>query len=504
MRKGTQARIDPATLKKLGEFLAARLGWSFSKCREKDLLKGITHAATELGFSDVGTFIEHLTTTSWTHDDIQTLAAFLTVGETYFFRHMEHFEVLRDVVLPKLVRERWFSGRTLRFWSAGCCTGEEPYTLASFVHECIPNVQNWNISILGTDINTRFLRKARDAEYTEWSLRSTPDRLRRRYFDERRKGRYALVPKIRRMVRFGYLNLADSTYPSASSHTQNIDVILLRNVLIYFTEEQAVRVIERMRRALAPDGVLIVTATEAAMVPQGWFHRDMATSTTLFFNRPQSEKPSPARRRTPNAMPLPIVHQRKPRPVAARPVCAAGPLPQASRPPQPEEPSPRASLRQAVDAYKQGRYEEAVGHLQEVLGSRIHGRVRRHGMKLIVKALSNLSRWQEARCWCLKAIEAERLSVDLYYLLATVHLEEGASDEAERALRSALYLDDGFVPAHFMLGVIQRQRGAASEARSHLGRALRILKTLPTDLVVTGTEGITVSQFSGMIERLAS
>ena len=137
----------------------------------------------------------------------EAILAHLTVGETYFFRNGAQFDVLRDHIVPEL-RERRATLRMLRLWSAGCATGEEPYSLAILLNDLLYNGAPWSISILATDINPVFLERAREALYGSWSFRETPNDLRDRFWVEEH-GRWRLLPEIRRMVNFARLNLAD-------------------------------------------------------------------------------------------------------------------------------------------------------------------------------------------------------------------------------------------------------------------------------------------------------
>ena len=111
----------------------------------------------------------------------QELIGLLTVGETYFSRDEGQFELLKNTILPALI-ERHKDDRTLRIWSAGCSTGEEPYSLAILIDEILPHRDDWNILILGTDINEKALVKARRGLYTQWSLRMVNPDIRERYF----------------------------------------------------------------------------------------------------------------------------------------------------------------------------------------------------------------------------------------------------------------------------------------------------------------------------------
>jgi chemotaxis protein methyltransferase CheR len=137
----------------------------------------------------------------------ELLASHLAVGETYFFREPAMFEALEHEVLPPLVASRRSTGKSLRIWSAGCCSGEELYSLAIVLERTIPDLQDWNLTLLGTDIQPQFLHKARHGLYRDWSFRNVPDWIRQRYFSRDEEGNHAIAPALRRRVTFDYLNL---------------------------------------------------------------------------------------------------------------------------------------------------------------------------------------------------------------------------------------------------------------------------------------------------------
>src|SRR5262245_20228366 len=158
-----------------------------------------------------------------THLVWQRLLYHLAIGETYFFRDID---ALRERVLPRLIARRRTDGsRTLRIWSAGCATGEEPYTIAILLCELIDDVEAWKITILGTDINLEAINFARRGLYTQWSVRSV---LPENPYLRPRGNRWQISDQIRRMVDFRYLNLIDNHIGLA-----NADLVVCRNVLYY-------------------------------------------------------------------------------------------------------------------------------------------------------------------------------------------------------------------------------------------------------------------------------
>lgn len=260
----TLDRLPDARWRELGEFIAQATGLDFPPERRVDLQRGVTAAARELGSQDPAAFAERLLSATATEAQLQVLVDHLTIGETYFFRDKNTFDTLANRILPELVRLRRGRDQRLRFWSVGCCTGEEPYSLAMLLHQTVPDLSDWQVTLLATDINARFLRKAAAATYGQWSFRDAPAQLRERYFRRSREGLYVLRPEIRRLVTFRHLNLAGEGYPSAVTGTDAMDVILCRNVLMYFTPEQARKVVRNLRRALVAGGWLIVSPSEAS------------------------------------------------------------------------------------------------------------------------------------------------------------------------------------------------------------------------------------------------
>ncbi|MDE2258962.1 MAG: protein-glutamate O-methyltransferase CheR, partial [Betaproteobacteria bacterium] len=232
---GIPITLSDALLSQLSDFLESHIGLHFPKERWRDLERGIAAASRESGHLQTETFVDWLLSAPLTRTQIEGLASHLTVGETYFFREKRSLEIFEEQILPELVRARGETERHLRIWSAGCCTGEEPYSIAMLLDRLIPDLKKWNVTILATDINPQFLRKAVLGVYGEWSFRNMPSWLKEQYFKRRENGRFEIQPRIRKMVTFSYLNLAEDAYPSLVNNTNAMDVIFCRNVLMYFS-----------------------------------------------------------------------------------------------------------------------------------------------------------------------------------------------------------------------------------------------------------------------------
>ncbi len=160
------------------------------------------------------------------------------------------FEALEDRILPELIRSRSVGNRRLRIWSAGCATGEEPYSIAIALRRALPVPEDWRITILATDINPHILRKASAGVYGEWSFRNAPPWLKGTWFRPKKDGKLEILPEIRKMVSFAYLNLAEDIFPSPVNNTNAMDLIFCRNVLMYFAAERAQEIGESLRGCL--------------------------------------------------------------------------------------------------------------------------------------------------------------------------------------------------------------------------------------------------------------
>ncbi|HMK92184.1 MAG TPA: protein-glutamate O-methyltransferase CheR, partial [Thermoleophilia bacterium] len=277
--------LSDQQLSALSELIGRWTGLYFPPERHVDLERSLARAAKDFGHAGLGSFVNFLLTTAeLTPDQVQTLAWHLTIGETYFLRGRQTFEVLEREVLPEFILARRHDEQQLRIWSAGCAGGEEPYSLAITVSRVLPERQHWNVTILATDINTRALQKANEGVYGSWSFRDTPSWLRPQFFHEVHNGEWEIRPEIKRSVTFSYLNLAADPYPSLATNTNAMDIIFCRNVLMYFSGDTMKRVVDRLHDALREGGYLFVAPSEASheFFPQ--FER-VATNGEIYYRK---------------------------------------------------------------------------------------------------------------------------------------------------------------------------------------------------------------------------
>jgi chemotaxis protein methyltransferase CheR len=192
-------------------------------------------------------------------EELTILVDNLTTNETYFFRESPQLRAFSEEILPEF-RSRPDGRKTLRIWSAGCSTGEEPYTIAILLLESGDWWRDWQVEILGSDINQRVLHTARKGVYRKGALRATGPDMLAKYFIEEDKGSFRIIDQVRQLVSFSYLNLLD---PFKTSLVNNMDIIFCRNVIIYFDKEAKKKVIASFFDKIKEGGYLLLGHSES-------------------------------------------------------------------------------------------------------------------------------------------------------------------------------------------------------------------------------------------------
>jgi chemotaxis protein methyltransferase CheR len=470
--------ISETLLTELSEFVATRMGLHFPMERWHDLENGIGSAASEFGFKDTETCIKWLVSSQLMKQEIEILASHLTIGETYFFRDKKSFEVLEKDILPGFILSRMGNEKRLRIWSAGCATGEEPYSIAILLNRMIPDIKDWNITILATDINPRFLAKAQKGLYSEWSFRDVPAWT-KNYFNKTKHG-FEIIPDIKKMVTFSYHNLAEDAYPSLLNNTSAMDIIYCRNVLMYFSNEHAKRVVQALYLCLVDGGYLVVSPVETSQV---LFSQYVAVNfpEALLYKK-DTGKSQRIEEFIPDVIPVIAFPEEKVKPAIKEQKIT----------------EPESVYKEAMALYDQGKYVQVAEKLINVASCDHDMRV----MILLARAYANYGKTVPALEWCEKAIAIDRLDPGCHYLHAMILQERGQVEEAAKSLQRALYLDQDFVLAHFALGNLYKQQGKIKGSDRHFKNALALLGGFKNDEILPGSEGITAGRLSEIITSI--
>ncbi len=481
--------ISESLLSDFSRLVSNTLGLHFPKEGWEGFEKKLVEISRAFGFQNTADCLEWLMKAPLTQEQIATLAHYLTVGETYFFRDKHIFQGLQEMVLPELLRQKR-EVRSLRVWSAACCTGEEPYSISILLRQLIPQNEHWNISILGTDVNPRFIQKAETALYKEWSFRTTPATIKDNYFTKEADGKYRLHNEFRKNVQFTTLNLVEDVYPSLVNGTNAMDIIFCNNVLIYFTHEQIKKVLQKLTSALVEGGWLIVSAIEVPYV------NDPRLAQVKWDDRTLFQKRSYQAAETPSYSQDPITITEPPLISSGRPFFREARLPVT---PDILEPS---SITICQELYQKGNYAEVVERLEKRLAQPMELEETKKALILLTKVYANQGKLQKAQEWCEKVIQIDKLDPSLYFMQATILQELNIKEGAAKSLSRALYLDQDFVMAHFALGSLLQAEGKKREAQRHFRNALQLLEKYRPDDVLTGDEGLSAGRLAEIIRSM--
>ena len=401
------------------DIIQARTGLRANNGRFDAVVHVIDEVLASMHLAGVNSLLPALTTSAFTDPLWQTLIQAITVGETYFYRDQAHFEALRTRVLPQLIAERRKAGnKVLRLWSAGCATGEEPYSLAMLLHELLPDIETWRITLLGTDINLVFLERARQGVYRPSSFRQeTPQHLRNRWFTVTPEG-YHLDRAIRDMVTFSPLNLAENG-SSFQGRAMQVDLIMCRNVTIYFDQTATTTIIGGFYRALADEGWLVVGHSE--------------TLSTMYrgFTVCNFEKA--------------VLYQKT---AAAVPPPTRQPVPQSPAPAQDDhQQSTESTLAQAKEAADSEQWDEALAHLAQIEPEHLLRPEFHYLHGLVQMAAENA----EKALWSLRqAVYCDPTFALAHYSLGELHERRGEYKLAMRHWRHALAALAELEPQHHL------------------------------------------------------
>lgn len=401
--------------------------------------------------------------------EINSLVQLLANKETFLFREMHQFAALRDWVLPELLAA---GDHSLRLWSAGCATGEEPYSLAITLLEYQARHGEFEAEVIGTDIDANALEQARRGCYGTRSLRMTPDDLRRRYFSFDGNS-YRVLPEVARLVTFRVHNLAEDSCPPG---LMNLDIVFCRNVTIYFSDRARDRLNARLADSLRQGGFLFVASAETMGHNRGRLELVSMGETFLF----RKQRPSPASARvTPQVAERPLLlpaRARNQAPSNEESQPATGGTPAAGGDGHPDArplSAGTARLQSALRAFQQQDYGSALHELDRMpnepplppLAHSLRGAI-----------LLQQERLEEAEATCQRLLAQNPWHAEAHFLLGLVYRHQGQAAAAIQALKQTIYLQPSHRDAHFYLAETYRAAGMRAHARREYENTLNALR----------------------------
>ncbi|MBF0401010.1 MAG: hypothetical protein HQL90_09610 [Magnetococcales bacterium] len=442
----------------------------------------------------------------------------LTTGESYFFRDSGQMRLLREVVLPELLRNRE-AERSLRVWSAGCSTGEEPYSLAILLQELLGGAGPWNLMIKGTDINEYALQQAREGRYGRWAFRGVGEEVLNRHFSPVR-GEWQLSAALRGMVTFERVNLIKDLFPDSGRGLCDLDLIVCRNVFIYFDNNAIAGIMARFAACLRPGGYVLTGHAEvqqpvAQLVASGVLPlvaRQFPDS-VIFYRPVEGDPVVMTRQQRMHALAGPV-----------RPRVVVAPLPKRVGGQQggggataghvapvrvavqrsaavPVEQSVEQGVKEVRSLLAQGRYGESIRLADRLLAAGAAHLVADLTL-LLARGHASLGDGLKAEGYCRDALRHRPFAAEPHFLLATLVHDRGDLEQAKVLLQKTLYVDRAHVPAYLQLAMLYQEEGNLERARQMRLGALDVLHGLPAAHRVEHYEEWTVQELVVQLEKL--
>jgi chemotaxis protein methyltransferase CheR len=482
----TTIDIAEAEFQAIRDYLEHKTGLHFQENKREDLLSVLQDRLGVLTrLATLGAYLDFLQREEDGGRELRYLVSRLTVGETYFFRNRGQFTALRDHILPGVIQRRRGKRQRLRLWCAGCSTGEEPYSLAILLHELLPDIAAWEIHLLATDINEDALTAAREGVYRTWSFREVEEHYRQAYFTT--EGDSSRIrAEVQKLVTFRFLNLADDPYPTVVTGTDALDLILCRNVMIYFRPQLCQEVTRRFFSCLEDQGALLVGHSEHSDLVYPGFSRSFIGRSIVY----QKSGPAPVWEK---ALAMRFRGSGPPPPGVVKHAPAGARRPALQRPAGTEE---TVLFERGALLVGQMRPHEAIAEFKRVLA--LNPRNER-ALYMIAMLLANTGSTAESIACAERLIETNPLHLEATYLLALLARESGGPEQELALLKRTVYLNPDFVLGHFQMGLHFLHAGNERLARRSLLNALRILRDRVGEDPIEGVEGMTVGRLRDSI-----
>lgn len=475
--------FERTDIERFRDAVSRQLGFSFDDTKLGQLANVLYDRMCATDCREPSSYIDRLAVHGLSGSEIGAIAEQLTVAETYFFRHSDQIRAFSECALPERIQAQ-ATRRRLRILSAGCSSGEEPYTLAIEIREHLRGLTGWQIEIIGCDVNAAVLTRARRGTYSEWSLRETSEPIRRRYFHQSQK-EFTLDEEILAMVAFEERNIVDDD--SRFWRPETFDIVFCRNVMMYFTPEAVRDLVNKIEMSLYSGGFLFLGPAETLRGVSQSFHLLHTHGAFYYQVRPPMDRPVLGD--------VPMVAETQLLPAALTPdtpwldaivgaseriAALSAAVPTALAPPMGQpitgSPSPRApqpsDLAHATELLRQERYREAL-HLLRSLPA--EAAMDPDAQLLLGVVLAQKGDVAEAEHVCRNVLALDEMNAGAHYLTALCREHAGDTSAAWEHDQTAAYLDPAFAMPHLHLGLLAKGQRRPEVARREFGQACALL-----------------------------
>ncbi len=509
--KETKEALSKADFDVFRHYIENRTGIYLDDNKRKSLQISLDARMNVLGIEGYPAYYSHITDGLQGKREFDELLNLVVIKETFFSRDERQVQVLIKNILPELMRRN--KGKEIKIWSAGCATGEEPYSIAMAILENFPP-EDRNVSIYATDISANTLKQAKEGVYTKSSMRAIDKAMAGKYFVQR-NGRYYLNDPVKRLVRFDTVNLIE---PYSFAGADGFDVIFCKNVIIYFRLETVRDIIHRFYELLKEGGCLFIGHSESLWqisneftleeISGVFFYRKISSARpfSLPQNILQPEKeatvcPPGQRTETPfgkRALPG-VSHATR----TIKEKAHVQQIPAASGRPNLR---PHARQKDIVEIIKEkdawgihdllaqvgkGNYEEIVGGIRKVLET---DRRNVDAHLLMGKIYADMGLYDKALRKGLDALEIHDLCAEAYVFMGSVYYKTGDKEKAVASFKKAIFLDGKSILSHYYLGNLYKDSNLTGQAIKEYKNVIHISETNPEGEKCLVGEVFTVQQ----------
>lgn len=508
--------LSDQQISNLAAMVRKKFGLEYPPDRFDDLRRVVTGFAAEVSpQKSLESCVERFLKNGLTPKEQEALVGHLTIGETYLFREPKTLKIIEQKILKPLSGKGSGLNGAIRIWSAACSTGEEPYTLAIMGDQL-----GIDLEIIGTDIDSRAIMSARKAVYRKWSFRNEQAlSIQNKYFDKVGDNAFHLKSEISSRVNFKKLNLVDRVFPAS---IDSFDLILCRNVLMYFASKSVSTVLDRIKNSMSENGWFISTASESYLVVESGKFLGENVDDVLFFKKLNGrDADSRGSYKDRSHLDLTRKEYDSSRNTATLFSSSAGedykvePSLRFSRSASVRDKSKNDFFLAEKFSYTEKSSETKVAPVytsfsssKDVLDSDDVKEITavEDVQELLNKGRSLLDSGDivATKKLCKFILKFDHVNSEAYYLLGEANLKDNNPIESIRSFRKALYVDPGVIMADVMLGNIHMDSGDFRSAAVHFRSALRSMSGKNKDDLVEHSGDLTAGRLAEMIEKLAS
>ncbi len=532
--------MDDALIQLFIQLITAHTGLRIRPQDRSALSQKLLIRMKDSKIADPEKYYQLLTATSChSKNEWRELVLLLTTTESYFMRDQGQFSLLRKVIFPKLIEQKrnlhqtLGTQPTLRIWSAGCSTGEEPYSLAIILKELLADWGEWKILILGTDINEKVIEKAQQGLYSSWSFRLVDPQVQKQYFNQR-EIEWKINRELRESVNFSCINLITDDLPNIYKNIYNIDLILCRNVFVYFEPKYIALALKKFSNTLRPGGYLMTGHAEVHGQVMKEFQPQIFQESVVYQRREalpgercqieswRLEEANSALEESGNSglvdhghwlvgetMPAsfakgnfsemtPLLTESSSLGKMLRDRYMGGDvagkngsfLPETISKELPEK-TYLMLIEEAKNSFQHKAYSEAINKAKQSIDIQHNNFDANY---LLAQIYANLGKYSQAIEHCQRASKVDSMSVFPDYLQAQIAEEQGELEKAKKILKKIICVSPFFISAYLELGNIYNKQGQIKRAMKMYNSSCEILIRLPPHTPIEQQGKMTASQ----------